>query len=156
MSIFALFFSFFLCGHLSMRMQYILSLTVVVVVVRYWCLLHSRSGSSIRRRPPIRAFWTNLSSTSISICSRFDWLMTLVFQSVSSVVVFRNANKIGFFIKVAPNKPSGDVAVSFVIRYDYCNMPTTLQSEAKKPDVVWLQHPVYVNLGPVQQAESFA
>lgn len=75
---------------------------------------------------------------------------------ICSVVVFRNANKIGFFIKVTPDKPSGNVTVSFNMRYDYRNMTTALQSESKQPEPVWLQHPIYIDLGPILTSESCA
>ncbi len=39
--------------------------------------------------------------------------------------------------------------IGFIMKYDYRNMTATLQSESKEPEVTWLQHHVYVNLGQI-------
>ena len=46
--------------------------------------------------------------------------------------------------------------MTFLVKYDYRNMTTALQGDSKEPDVVWLQHRVYVNLGKVGAAETGA
>jgi dynactin-4 len=71
------------------------------------------------------------------------------FKDDPSVVVFRKANKIGFFVKVTPLKTGCDIKISFRMKYDYKNMTTALQSESKEPDTQLLQHYIYVSLGHV-------
>ena len=39
--------------------------------------------------------------------------------------------------------------IAFLMKYDYRNMTTALQSDNKEPELVWLQHPVYIDLGPL-------
>merc|ERR1712038_108876 len=65
------------------------------------------------------------------------------FNDDPSVVVFRKANKIGFFIKVLPMRSSGEVKVSFRMKYDYRNLTTALSQTDKKDEVMWLTQYVY-------------
>jgi heme/copper-type cytochrome/quinol oxidase subunit 2 len=37
--------------------------------------------------------------------------------------------------------------ISFIMKYDYRNTTTALQSENKEPEIVWLQYPILINLG---------
>ncbi|XP_064633333.1 dynactin subunit 4-like isoform X3 [Lineus longissimus] len=71
------------------------------------------------------------------------------------VIVFRKANKIGFYTTVTPQKPTGDVKGSFIIRYTHHNMTNALhtkEGEAPEPEVVWMEHPVLLNFGPITHA----
>jgi dynactin-4 len=76
------------------------------------------------------------------------------FKDDPSVVVSRKANKIGFFIKVIPQLEKEPVKVSFILRYDYKNMTTSLQAESKEPETVWLQHAVYINVGQISTPQE--
>uniref|UniRef100_A0A8C5HUT9 Dynactin subunit 4 n=1 Tax=Gouania willdenowi TaxID=441366 RepID=A0A8C5HUT9_GOUWI len=76
------------------------------------------------------------------------------FQDDPDVVAFRKSNKIGFFIKVIPQKEEdSDVTVSFKIRHDFRNLtapirPSEESSEAAV-EAVWLTHHVELRLGPL-------
>jgi len=77
------------------------------------------------------------------------------FKDDPSVVVFRKANKIGFFIKIIPMLPDQEVKISFLLRYDYRNLTASIASpEPKEPEITWLQHHVFMSLGRVAQSSS--
>ncbi|XP_014054051.1 dynactin subunit 4 isoform X1 [Salmo salar] len=75
------------------------------------------------------------------------------FQDDPDVVAFRKSNKIGFFIKVVPQREEdGDVTVSFKIRHDFRNLaaPIRPSEEGDAPtEVIWLTHHVELSLGPI-------
>ncbi|KAL4239587.1 Dynactin subunit 4 [Mactra antiquata] len=75
------------------------------------------------------------------------------FKDDSSVVSFRKANKLGIIFKVTPLVQEGDVKVCFVLKHDYLNTAATLPSENEEPEIVWLEHRVTVNLGPVTSSK---
>lgn len=71
-----------------------------------------------------------------------------------SVIAFRKSNKIGFFIKVIPQKEEDtDVVVSFKIRHDFRNLaaPVRPSEEGVEPtaEAIWLMHHVELRLGPL-------
>lgn len=43
--------------------------------------------------------------------------------------------------------------VSFMLKHNYVNTAAALPSESQEPQVVWLEHRVAVNLGPVTNAK---
>ncbi|CAC5363021.1 DCTN4 [Mytilus coruscus] len=67
-----------------------------------------------------------------------------------SVIAFRKANKVGFYVKVKPQVKEGDIQVSFMMKHDYHNTAIALTSENQEPQVVWLEQKVFVNLGPLK------
>lgn len=72
----------------------------------------------------------------------------------SSVVAFRKSNKIGFFIRVIPQKEdAADVVVSLKIRHDFRNLAAPVRSseEGAEPaaEPTWLTHHVELRLGPL-------
>ncbi|KAJ8394466.1 hypothetical protein AAFF_G00046770 [Aldrovandia affinis] len=72
------------------------------------------------------------------------------FQDDPDVVAFRKSNKLGFFIRVTPQREQGDVIVSFKIRHDFRNLATPLrpgQESGAPSEPVWLRHHVELNLG---------
>ncbi|KAG7464841.1 hypothetical protein MATL_G00169910 [Megalops atlanticus] len=72
------------------------------------------------------------------------------FQDDPDVVAFRKSNKIGFFIRVTPQREEGDVVVSFKIRHDFRNLAAPLRpgQEGGAPcEAVWLSHHVELCLG---------
>uniref|UniRef100_A0AAZ3QI94 Dynactin subunit 4 n=1 Tax=Oncorhynchus tshawytscha TaxID=74940 RepID=A0AAZ3QI94_ONCTS len=75
------------------------------------------------------------------------------FQDDPDVVAFRKSNKIGFFIKVVPQREEdGDVTVSFKIRHDFRNLaaPIRPSEEGDAPtEAIWLTHHVELSLGPI-------
>ncbi|XP_032384556.1 dynactin subunit 4 [Etheostoma spectabile] len=76
------------------------------------------------------------------------------FQDDPDVVAFRKSNKIGFFIKVIPQKEEdADVTVSFKIRHDFRNLAAPVRPSeegAETPaEAVWLTHHVELRLGPL-------
>uniref|UniRef100_A0AAQ4PX76 Dynactin subunit 4 n=1 Tax=Gasterosteus aculeatus aculeatus TaxID=481459 RepID=A0AAQ4PX76_GASAC len=80
------------------------------------------------------------------------------FQDDPDVVAFRKSNKIGFFIKVIPQKEEdADVTVSFKIRHDFRNLaapvrPSEEGGAAAAPapaESIWLTHHVELRLGPL-------
>uniref|UniRef100_A0A8K9UUC1 Dynactin subunit 4 n=1 Tax=Oncorhynchus mykiss TaxID=8022 RepID=A0A8K9UUC1_ONCMY len=75
------------------------------------------------------------------------------FQDDPDVVAFRKSNKIGFFIKVVPQREEdGDVTVSFKIRHDFRNLaaPIRPSEEDDAPtEAIWLTHHVELSLGPL-------
>lgn len=78
-------------------------------------------------------------------------LNNLVF-CVVSVVAFRKSNKIGFFIKVVPQKEEGDVTVAFKLRHDFRNLAAPIRpTEEGEPtsEAIWLTHHVELSLGPL-------
>lgn len=71
-----------------------------------------------------------------------------------SVVAFRKSNKIGFFIKVIPQKEEdADVTVSFKIRHDFRNLAGPIRPSEEGADTaaeaIWLTHHVELRLGPL-------
>ncbi|RUS70486.1 hypothetical protein EGW08_021749, partial [Elysia chlorotica] len=72
------------------------------------------------------------------------------FKDDPKVIVFRKGNKIGFIVKVTPVVNEGDVKIQFLMKHEFRNTTTVaLQSESKEPEIVWLEHKVYMNLGPM-------
>ncbi|XP_033948803.1 dynactin subunit 4 isoform X1 [Pseudochaenichthys georgianus] len=76
------------------------------------------------------------------------------FQDDPDVVAFRKSNKIGFFIKVIPQKEEdGDVTVSFKIRHDFRNLAAPVKPSEEGPETpaeaIWLTHHVELSLGPL-------
>lgn len=72
-----------------------------------------------------------------------------------SVVAFRKSNKIGFFIKVIPQKEEDtDVTVAFKMRHDFRNLaapirPSEEGGDAPAAEAIWLTHHVELRLGPL-------
>ncbi|XP_055034890.1 dynactin subunit 4 isoform X2 [Misgurnus anguillicaudatus] len=78
------------------------------------------------------------------------------FQDDPDVVAFRKSNKIGFFIKVIPQKEEGDVTVAFKLRHDFRNLAAPIRpTEDGEPtsEVIWLTHHVELSLGPLATRE---
>lgn len=76
------------------------------------------------------------------------------FQDDPDVVAFRKSNKIGFFIKVIPQKEEDtDVTVSFKIRHDFRNLAAPVRPSEEAADTtaeaIWLTHHVELRLGPL-------
>jgi len=71
------------------------------------------------------------------------------FEDDPSVMVFRKATKIGFLIQVRPLKKQEDVKVSFYMKYDYNLAGIMSPPGEKKDDMVWLEHRILLNLGPI-------
>ncbi|XP_056294761.1 dynactin subunit 4 isoform X1 [Pseudoliparis swirei] len=78
------------------------------------------------------------------------------FQDDPDVVAFRKSNKIGFFIKVTPQREDdADVTVSFKIRHDFRNLAAPARPNEEAGDggaaaeAVWLTHHVELRLGPL-------
>uniref|UniRef100_A0A7N8XZV0 Dynactin subunit 4 n=1 Tax=Mastacembelus armatus TaxID=205130 RepID=A0A7N8XZV0_9TELE len=76
------------------------------------------------------------------------------FQDDPDVVAFRKSNKIGFFIKVIPQKEDdADVTVSFKIRHDFRNLAAPIRPSEEGGDTIaeaiWLTHHVELRLGPL-------
>uniref|UniRef100_A0A672S5K8 Dynactin subunit 4 n=1 Tax=Sinocyclocheilus grahami TaxID=75366 RepID=A0A672S5K8_SINGR len=71
---------------------------------------------------------------------------------IFSVVTFRKSNKIGFFIKVIPQREEGAVTVAFKLRHDFRNLAApirpTEEGEATS-EAIWLTHHVELSLGPL-------
>lgn len=70
------------------------------------------------------------------------------------MVAFRKSNKIGFFIRVIPQKEdAADVVVSLKIRHDFRNLAAPVRSseEGAEPaaEATWLTHHVELRLGPL-------
>ncbi|ESO89078.1 hypothetical protein LOTGIDRAFT_210040 [Lottia gigantea] len=74
------------------------------------------------------------------------------FKDDSSVVAFRNLNKIGIFVKVVPNVDQGDVRITFTMQHEYRNTTATLGTEDTEPPVVWIEQKVFVNLGAIKSS----
>ncbi|XP_071808815.1 dynactin subunit 4-like [Asterias amurensis] len=69
-------------------------------------------------------------------------------------VQFRQAHKLGVLVRITPLKAVGDVIVSFNLKYDYKNATPSLRSTTESQgdnDMVWLEHQVTINLGPLAQ-----
>ena len=78
----------------------------------------------------------------------------LVSSPLLSVVAFRKSNKIGFFIKVVPQREGdADVTVSFKIRHDFRNLAAPSRPSEEGGDApteaIWLTHHVELSLGPL-------
>uniref|UniRef100_A0A8C9X8V1 Dynactin subunit 4 n=1 Tax=Sander lucioperca TaxID=283035 RepID=A0A8C9X8V1_SANLU len=76
------------------------------------------------------------------------------FQDDPDVVAFRKSNKIGFFIKVIPQKEEdADVTVSFKIRHDFRNLAAPVRQSEEgaetTAEAIWLTHHVELRLGPL-------
>ncbi|XP_043925331.1 dynactin subunit 4 isoform X1 [Protopterus annectens] len=74
------------------------------------------------------------------------------FQDDPDVIAFRKANKVGFFIKVIPQREEGDVIVSFKMRHEFRNPATSLrptEEGEQTSEIVWLNHHVELTLGPL-------
>ncbi|XP_074647458.1 dynactin subunit 4-like [Tubulanus polymorphus] len=75
------------------------------------------------------------------------------FKDNPDTILFRKANKVGFFVKVTPQKALGDIKISFMIRYNHHNMVNPIPAKDAEvpiePVVTWMEHPVYINLGPL-------
>ncbi|TRY54683.1 hypothetical protein DNTS_031218 [Danionella cerebrum] len=74
------------------------------------------------------------------------------FQDDPDVVAFRKSNKLGFFIKVIPQREEGDVTVAFKLRHDFRNLaaPVRATEEAESnPEAVWITHHLELSLGPL-------
>ncbi|TNM98795.1 hypothetical protein fugu_013359 [Takifugu bimaculatus] len=76
------------------------------------------------------------------------------FQDDPDIVAFRKSNKLGFFIKVIPQREHDtDVVVSFKMRHDFRNLaaPTRPSEDgAETPaEPIWLTHHVDLSLGPL-------
>ena len=75
-----------------------------------------------------------------------------------SVVSFRSANKLGFYVHVTPNfdlTEGDDVWMAFSFNYDhYGTVPVAQmlkESETgSKPEITWLTQVVFINLGKAQ------
>ncbi|XP_046330476.1 dynactin subunit 4-like [Haliotis cracherodii] len=72
------------------------------------------------------------------------------FKDDPGVIAFRKSNKIGIFMRVKPNLKEGDVKVRFRMQHEYRNTTTALQSEDKEPQIVWLEHTIYMAVGQIQ------
>ena len=48
-----------------------------------------------------------------------------------------------------PMHKTGEVKISFRMKYDYRNLTTALSQADKKDEVMWLTQYVYVNLGTI-------
>ncbi|MEQ2177164.1 hypothetical protein GOODEAATRI_001022 [Goodea atripinnis] len=75
-------------------------------------------------------------------------------QLVAVIVAFRKSNKIGFFIKVIPQKEEDtDVTVSFRMRHDFRNLAAPIRPSEEggdaAPEAIWLTHHVELRLGPL-------
>ncbi|KAL5018889.1 hypothetical protein ScPMuIL_004611 [Solemya velum] len=75
------------------------------------------------------------------------------FKDEKNVVAFRKANKLGVIIKVTPLIQEGDVKVSFVLRHDYRNTAVVLPMENQEPQISWLQHRIFLNLGRIHKSK---
>uniref|UniRef100_A0A3P9LX15 Dynactin subunit 4 n=1 Tax=Oryzias latipes TaxID=8090 RepID=A0A3P9LX15_ORYLA len=76
------------------------------------------------------------------------------FQDDPDVVAFRKSNKIGFFIKVIPQKEEDtDVTVAFKMRHDFRNLAAPVRPSDEGGDAaaeaIWLTHHVELRLGPL-------
>ncbi|XP_072923208.1 dynactin subunit 4 isoform X2 [Hemitrygon akajei] len=74
------------------------------------------------------------------------------FHDDPDVVAFRKSNKVGVFIRVTPQKESGDINISFKLRYDFRNPAGAIRpaDEAElSAEVIWLTQHVDLRLGPL-------
>ncbi|XP_059846651.1 dynactin subunit 4 isoform X2 [Hypanus sabinus] len=74
------------------------------------------------------------------------------FHDDPDVVAFRKSNKVGVFIRVIPQKESGDINISFKLRYDFRNPAGAIRpaDEAElSAEVIWLTQHVDLRLGPL-------
>lgn len=78
--------------------------------------------------------------------AEFDDSNDSVFSDDPSVVTFRQANRLGFYIRVIPSEHEA-VIVAFRLKHDFTNMVVQLQADHREPQVVWMTHTVLVNLG---------
>ncbi|XP_033110123.1 dynactin subunit 4-like [Anneissia japonica] len=74
------------------------------------------------------------------------------FDDNSDVVHFRRAHKLGVLVKVTPLTSSSDVIVSFLLKYDFKNISTSLRTtEETTREVTWLENEITINLGCLAQ-----
>ncbi|XP_077512590.1 dynactin subunit 4 [Amblyomma americanum] len=78
--------------------------------------------------------------------AEFDDSSENIFVDDPSVVTFRKANSLGFYIRVIPSEEEA-VIVAFRLKHDFTNMVVQLQADHREPQVVWMTHTVVVNLG---------
>ncbi|XP_063046207.1 dynactin subunit 4 isoform X2 [Engraulis encrasicolus] len=75
------------------------------------------------------------------------------FQDDPDVVAFRKSNKMGFFIKVVPQREEGEVTVAFRMRHDFRNLAAPIRPTEEGGDAtaeaIWLTHHVELSLGPL-------
>ncbi|XP_070543936.1 dynactin subunit 4-like isoform X2 [Ptychodera flava] len=78
------------------------------------------------------------------------------FKDDPSVINFRKANKLGFFVKVTPQKAVGDVIIMMKVKYDYRDLAAQFRrsEEEREQDreapIVWLDYQCLINLGQPQ------
>ncbi|KAK3091632.1 hypothetical protein FSP39_021373 [Pinctada imbricata] len=75
------------------------------------------------------------------------------FKDDASVIAFRKANKIGFYVKVKPDVIGEDVKITFRVQHEYRNTAVALPTEKQELQNVSLTHTVYINLGQVKQGK---
>ncbi|XP_064605721.1 dynactin subunit 4-like [Liolophura sinensis] len=73
------------------------------------------------------------------------------FKDDPSVIVFRLSNKIGFNLSVTPEKADEEIKVSFILRHEYKNTAAALPNEDKEPEIVPLDHRIFLHLGKLPQ-----
>ncbi|XP_037280791.1 dynactin subunit 4 isoform X2 [Rhipicephalus microplus] len=78
--------------------------------------------------------------------AEFDDASDSTFSDDPSVVTFRKANRLGFYIRVIPSEVDA-VIVAFRLKHDFTNMVVQLHAEPRRPEVVWMTHTLVVNLG---------
>ncbi|XP_062909108.1 dynactin subunit 4 isoform X2 [Mobula hypostoma] len=74
------------------------------------------------------------------------------FHDDPDVVAFRKSNKVGVFIRVVPQRESGDVNISFKLRYDFRNPAGAIRPADEtelSAEVIWLTQHVDLRLGPL-------
>lgn len=72
------------------------------------------------------------------------------FKDDPKLIAFRKGNKVGFIVKVTPYVKDSDVKICFLLKHEFRNTTVAaLQSESKEPEIVWLEHKVYLCLGTV-------
>ncbi|XP_077999058.1 dynactin subunit 4-like [Glandiceps talaboti] len=75
------------------------------------------------------------------------------FKDDASVVHFRKANRLAFFVKVTPEKAVGDVIIALRLKYNYRDMAAQFRrsdddkDQEKEPPIVWLEYECTINLG---------
>ncbi|XP_077863714.1 dynactin subunit 4-like [Saccoglossus kowalevskii] len=75
------------------------------------------------------------------------------FKDDPSVINFRSANKLGFFVKITPQKAVGDVIIAIRVKYDYRNIAAHFgrtdesKESEKEPPIVWLEYDCNLNVG---------
>ncbi|XP_053210873.1 dynactin subunit 4-like [Panonychus citri] len=74
------------------------------------------------------------------------------------LITFRRGNKIGLRLQVSPTIGSGDCRICFRLKHDFVNsVIQTKSTGGSEPQVSWIYHKIYINLGPViESRESVA